>query len=91
MAKQAALICGNDEYLVTSHAREWVDAVCPTDEQALGLELVEGKASTIDEAVYALDGVLAALRTVGLFGGKKESGVVARCYLFKACGYHEKC
>ena len=26
---------------------------------------------TIDEAVYALDGVLAALRTVGLFGGKK--------------------
>ena len=36
MAKQAALICGNDEYLVTSNAREWVDAVCPTDEQALG-------------------------------------------------------
>ena len=71
MVKQAALICGNDEYLVTSNAREWVDAVCPIDEQALGLELVAGTALTIDEAVYALDGVLAALRTVGLFGGKK--------------------
>ena len=71
MAKQAALICGNDEYLVTSHSREWVDAVCPVEEQALSLEVVEGKAATIDEAIYALDGVLAALRTVGLFGGKK--------------------
>ena len=71
MAKQAALISGNDEYLVTSHAREWVDSVCPIDEQAISLEMVEGKASTIDEAVYALDGVLAALRTVGLFDGKK--------------------
>ena len=71
MTKQAALICGNDEYLVTAHARESVDAVCPIDEQALGLEMVDGKASTIDEAVDAIDGVLAALRTIGLFGGKK--------------------
>ena len=59
------------EYLVTAHARESVDAVCPIDEQALGLEMVDGKASTIDEAVDAIDGVLAALRTIGLFGGKK--------------------
>lgn len=71
MGKQAALICGNDEYLVTSHSREWIDVICPVEEQALSLEIVDGRASTIDEAVFALDGVLAALRTVGLFSGKK--------------------
>jgi len=71
MVMQAAFFCGNDEFLVSGGARGWLEEVCPAEEQALALEVVEGKAATIDEAVAALDGVLAALRTVGLFGGKK--------------------
>ncbi len=71
MAMQAAFFCGNDEFLVSEGARKWLERVCPAEEQALALEVVEGRVTTIDEAVASLDGVLAALRTVGLFGGKK--------------------
>lgn len=65
------LIHGTDEYLVSHHARKAVDALCPENEQALGLETVNGEVKTIDEAVTALKTCIGALRTVGLFGGQK--------------------
>jgi len=65
------LIHGTDEYLVSHHAHKSVNVLCPAAEQTLGLETVNGTVKTIDEAVAALKTCLGALRTVGLFGGKK--------------------
>lgn len=65
------LIHGTDEYLVSHHSRKAVNALCPEEEQTLGLEAINGDVKTIDEAVTALKTTLGALRTVGLFGGQK--------------------
>ena len=70
MEKNILVVSGNDEYTVTHVAREQVNAWVPEEEQALSLEVIEGRASTIDEAVAILDQTMAALQTVGLFGGK---------------------
>ncbi len=71
MADNLYLFYGNDEYLVGLNARKRVDEICPEAEQALALEVVDGSAAKIDDAVAALDQCIAAFRTVGLFGGKK--------------------
>jgi DNA polymerase-3 subunit delta len=71
MADNVYLFCGNDEYLVGLNARKKVDEICPEAEQALSLEVIEGSAAKIDDAVAAIDQCVAAFRTVGLFGGKK--------------------
>ena len=71
MAENIYLFFGNDEYLVATHAREQVEALCPEAEQSLALEVIDGSASKIDDATAALDQCIAAFRTVGLFGGKK--------------------
>ena len=71
MADNVYLFYGSDEYLVGLHARRKVDEVCPEAEQALSLEVIDGAAATIDEALSVIDGCLAAFRTVGLFGGRK--------------------
>ncbi|MCK4564286.1 MAG: DNA polymerase III subunit delta [Verrucomicrobia bacterium] len=71
MTNNVYLYYGNDEYLVGTNARQKVDAICPEAEQALSLEVVDGSAAKIDDAVAAIDQCIAAFRTVGLFGGKK--------------------
>ena len=71
MANNVYLYYGNDEYLVGTNARKRVDEICPEVEQALSLEVVDGSAAKIDDAVAAIDQCIAAFRTVGLFGGKK--------------------
>ena len=71
MADNLYLFYGNDEYLVGLNARKRVDEICPEAEQALVLEVIDGGAAKIDDAVAALDQCIAAFRTVGLFGGKK--------------------
>jgi len=71
MADNVFLFYGNDEYLVGLNARKKVDAICPEAEQMLSLEIIEGDAAKIDDAVAAIDQCTAAFRTVGLFGGKK--------------------
>jgi len=71
MADNVYLFYGNDEYLVGLNARQKVDEICPEAEQALSLEVIDGGAAKIDDAVAALDQCVAAFRTVGLFGGKK--------------------
>lgn len=60
-----------DEYLVSADARELVDRLCPPDEQALGLEIVDGRADTVADAEAALEEALQGLRTMGFFGGRK--------------------
>jgi len=71
MAENVYLFYGNDEYLVGLNARKKVDEICPEAEQALSLEVIDGSAAKIDDAVAALDQCIAAFRTVGLFGGMK--------------------
>lgn len=71
MAGNVYLFYGNDEYLVGQNARRKVDETCPEEKQALSLEIIEGGAATIDEAVAAVDRCIAAFRTLGLFGGDK--------------------
>ncbi|MEA2069458.1 MAG: hypothetical protein U9P12_09685 [Verrucomicrobiota bacterium] len=71
MAGNVYLFYGNDEYLVGLNARKKVDEICPEAEQSLALEVVDGGAAKIDDAVAALDQCVAAFRTVGLFGGQK--------------------
>ena len=71
MAENIYLFYGNDEYLVATRARERVDALCPQEEQSLALEVIDGAAGKIDDAVAALRSCIGAFRTVGLFGGRK--------------------
>ncbi|MDZ8118484.1 DNA polymerase III subunit delta [Pontiella agarivorans] len=71
MADNVYFYCGNDEYLVGTNARKKVDQICPAEEQSLSLEVIDGSASKVDEAIAAIDQCVAAFRTVGLFGGKK--------------------
>ncbi len=71
MAGNVYFYYGNDEYLVGLNARRKVAELCPEAEQALSLEIIDGDAGVIDDAVTRVDQCLAAFRTVGLFGGKK--------------------
>jgi DNA polymerase-3 subunit delta len=71
MATSLFLYFGNDEYRVTVAARETVDKLVPADRQALGLEIVDGRADNAAGAVSAIDRCLEAVRTVGFFGAGK--------------------
>lgn len=71
MADNVFFYCGNDEYLVGLNARKKVDQLCPEAEQTLSLEVIDGSAAKVEEAVAAIDQCVAAFRTLGLFGGKK--------------------
>jgi len=71
MSKPVHLIHGGDEYLVTAKAKNLAEKLVPVEQRALGLEVVEGAATTVEEAVRAIVQCLEALCTVGLFGGSK--------------------
>ena len=65
------LVCGNDEFVVSTRTRELVQQLCPETEQALGLEIIDGAVDKTDDAVEAIKQGLEALLTLGLFGGNK--------------------
>jgi DNA polymerase-3 subunit delta len=65
------LLFGGDEYCVTSKAREIVQSLVPPEDQALGLEIIEGRADTVAEAEDVLDRACQALRTVGFLRNLK--------------------
>jgi len=66
-AEAVQLVFGNDDYLVSSKARDLVNKLVPKEEQVLSLDIVEGGVDTVDQAVEALGKCLEALRTVGFF------------------------
>ena len=68
---QVYLICGSDEFEVSRNAKHLVDSLCPPEERALGLEIIEGACDTVEEAVNAVSKCLDALCTVGFFGSAK--------------------
>ncbi len=73
-ATQAAscfLFFGTDEYEVSRQCRQKVESLCPSPDQALGLEIINGACDTIEEAVTAVRKCRDALNTVGFFGASK--------------------
>ena len=71
MASKVTLFHGADEYLVENHAKTLVGSLLPPEDHALGLELIDGDAATIDEALAAIRHCRAALETLPFFGVRK--------------------
>lgn len=71
MNKPCQLICGNDDYLVDSAAREVVVALIPPSEREWGVEVIDGSANNGEEARQAVANTLASLKTPAMFGTQK--------------------
>ncbi|MFH1970572.1 MAG: DNA polymerase III subunit delta [Verrucomicrobiota bacterium] len=65
------LIIGEDEFSATATARERIDRFVPPADQTLGLEIIDGQADIIDQALACLRRCLEAIRTIGFLGGRK--------------------
>ena len=65
------LICGDDDYLVDSAARERVNQLVPEADRAFGVEIVDGRKDTGDEVRRAVDACVESVRTPGFFGASK--------------------
>lgn len=65
------LIYGDDEFRVRSRAKEIVEALCPADQAAMNLEIVDGDAATAEEAAQAVRKCLEGLNVVPWFGGTR--------------------
>jgi DNA polymerase-3 subunit delta len=66
------LLHGGDDYLISNNGRELVDRFCPAQDQALGLETIDGReATTVSEAIRVIGACLDAVQTVGFFGVEK--------------------
>jgi len=68
---QVCLIVGEDEFSATAAARERIDRFIPPADQTLGLEIIDGQADVINQALACLRRCLEAIRTVGFLGGRK--------------------
>ena len=66
----AYLVFG-DEYLVSARAAEIVRSLVPPGNEALGLEIFDGRVDTVAEAEALVRGCIQSLLTVGLLGGEK--------------------
>ncbi len=69
--KSVWLIWGSDEYLVSRQARDLVAKLCPPEQQAFGLEVIDGRLDTKEPIIQALQQCRASLNTVGFFGASK--------------------
>jgi len=65
------LICGDDDYLVDSTARERVNKLVPESDRALGVEIIDGRKDTGDEVRRAVDACMESVQTPGFFGATK--------------------
>lgn len=66
---QAYLICGDDEFRVSTATQTLLAELVPTADREFGLDRVDGRVDTVAESVSALRAVLDAFVTDGLFGG----------------------
>ncbi len=69
-AAQVLLLVG-DDFRTTAAARAWVDGQVPPADQALGLEIVDGRVELVADALLSVRRCLEAVRTVGFLGGRK--------------------
>ncbi len=77
----AILICGDMEFEVSQQARTLVNRLCPPENQAFGLEVVEGAVGraenerggfdNIEKVGAAMQQVFLGLQTMGFLGGAK--------------------
>ncbi|HOE61714.1 MAG TPA: hypothetical protein P5125_09400 [Kiritimatiellia bacterium] len=65
------LICGDDDYLVEAAARERIARFLPEADRALGLEIIDGRRDTGDEARKAAEACMESVQTPGFFGAVK--------------------
>lgn len=65
------LVFGEDEYRVSSFAKETVETLLPEAERALGLETVDGVCANQEEAVKAVNDCIEATATVAFMGSSK--------------------
>lgn len=65
------LICGNDEFLVSQHARELAHRLVPEADRTMGLEIIDGRVDHADGALQCIRKVLEALQTPPFFGAAK--------------------
>jgi len=71
MNGKLCLICGDDDYLVDSAARERLNQLVPEADRALGVEIVDGRRDTAEEIRRAVDACLESVQTPGFFGACK--------------------
>ncbi|MCX7590411.1 MAG: DNA polymerase III subunit delta, partial [Kiritimatiellae bacterium] len=67
MAGNVYLVFGDDEYLVALRAKALVKKLTEGPNRQLGLEVIDGRADSVDEARDVLSRCLEAVRTPGLF------------------------
>lgn len=68
---QVFLVHGEDEWKVSSKARELIRRAIPAEEETLGLEVIHAQAEKAEEALAILKRCREAILTVGFLGGRK--------------------
>ncbi|MEI7900567.1 MAG: hypothetical protein WCK89_09945 [bacterium] len=71
MNGKLCLICGDDDYLVDSAARERINQLVPEADRTFGVEVVDGRKDTGDDVCKAVDACIESVRTPGFFGVSK--------------------
>lgn len=69
--KQIYIFSGEDEYHLVQDAKNLVNKLILPEEQTLGLEIIEGKARIIEEAVACIAKCIEAVRAPGFMGARK--------------------
>jgi len=65
------LICGDDDYLVNSAARERVDQLVPAAERDYGVDIIDGRKDTGDDAARAVRECMESVQMPGMFSASK--------------------
>jgi DNA polymerase-3 subunit delta len=71
MSASVHLIFGQDSYQVDAKVKALIDEHVPPEQQAFGLDCIDGRAGVIDEALAALARCRESLNTVGFLGAAK--------------------
>ncbi|TFH42508.1 MAG: DNA polymerase III subunit delta [Lysobacterales bacterium] len=71
MLESLYLICGDDEYLVSTKAQERVAELVPPADREFGLEIIDGAADTVDAALAALRRLKEAMQTASFFTAQR--------------------
>jgi len=65
------LICGDDDYLVDTAARERINQLVPEADREFGVEIVDGQRDTSDGITEAVNACMESVQTPGFFGATK--------------------
>ena len=65
------LICGDDDYLVDSAARERIAQFVPAAERDFGVDIVDGRKDTGDDAARAVKSCMESVQMPGMFSAAK--------------------